>query len=87
MTEEISNAQVVEKLTGGSRTDQEIAHDGARIVQMQCDKIIKQVLRVKKAAAYFEKHGKESPDDSRAWNALAKAYQALAVDDWYGDWQ
>jgi predicted Zn-dependent protease len=87
MVDEISHSQMMETLTGGNRTDQEIAHDGARIVQMQCDKIIKQVLRVKKAAAYFEKHGKESPDDSRAWMALEKAYRALGADDWYGDWQ
>jgi uncharacterized protein involved in exopolysaccharide biosynthesis len=81
--DEISMSQAMEKLTGGTRTDEQIAKDGAKLVISQISKLRRQLDQAERACQQVMLTGKPRKDDAAIWNRVAKACDKL-LDGMFG---
>lgn len=73
----ISQAEMVERLTGGKRTEAEMFADGARVAISQIDKLRRQLDEAERAAQFCIRNGRPRKDDNAVWKRVAKAADRL----------
>lgn len=73
----ISASQVVEKLIGGTRSDAQIAKDGARAVIGQIDKLRYQLDQAERSAQYTLRTGTTLKSDDAIWKRVGRAAATL----------
>lgn len=77
MAESTSMSQVVEKMTGGTRTDEQIAKDGAKVVLSQIGKLRRQLDQAERCAQHVLRTGTERKGDEAVWKRVCRAAEAL----------
>jgi len=75
--EGISLSQAFEKMGGGSRTDDQIARDGAAVSLRQIAALRHQLNRLEQCCRHVVKTGKPRPDDGSVWRQATDAADTL----------
>lgn len=75
--EGISVSQVMEKMTGGSRTDDQIAREGARLTISQIGKLRRQLDQLERDAQHVVATGRGRKDSAAIWKRVSKAADLL----------
>lgn len=73
----ISEAQVLDRLIGGNRTDEQIAKDGARVTISQIEKLRRQLDQLERCAQHVNTTGKARHDDAAVWKRVRKLADKL----------
>jgi len=77
MAQEISSAEVLDRLIGGNRNLEQIAKDGARVVISQIDQLRRQLDQAERAAQHTVRTGKMRRDDDAIWRRVKRAADKL----------
>lgn len=77
MGEAITATQAVERMTGGTRTDEQIAKDGAKVVLSQIGKLRRQLDQAERATQHVLHTGTARKDDDALWRRVRRAADSL----------
>ncbi|MFS0771009.1 hypothetical protein [Sphingomonas sp. 1P08PE] len=77
MSEGITQSQVIEKMMGGTRTDDQIMRDGARATISQIDKLRNVLRQAEQCCQHVIATGRERHDDAKVWKRVEKAADKL----------
>jgi len=75
--EGISMPQVLEKVAGGSRSDDQIARNGARATLSQIDKLRNQLAQAERCCQHVISTGTVRHDDAAVWRRVERAADKL----------
>lgn len=77
MSGAITQAEALDRLMGGSRSEDQIAKDGAKVVISQIDKLRRQLDKAERAAQHVLRTGKEQKGEDAIWRRVRKAADNL----------
>lgn len=75
--EGISLSQVLEKVQGGTRTDEQIAKDGATVSIRQINALRHQLARLEACCRHVVRTGRPRKDDESIWRQATDAADTL----------